>query len=528
MTSPRPLTGIALGELLADLSLSERGLSEGNWPADLSGLMVSGLQLDSRKLAPGDLFIAFPGQLSDGRDYLAQAKAAGAVAALVESDGFNATGETPLPVIAIENLANKVSAIAGHFYAEPSASLSLIGITGTNGKTTCTQLLAQLLTKLGESSGVIGTLGYGLLSGDDAGAQSTLTDTGLTTPDAVSVQRILADLLDDGAASVAMEVSSHSLDQSRVTGLRFSTAVFTNLTRDHLDYHQTMAAYQQAKAQLFHTPNLKNAIVNGDDSTGRAIIAELAASGETRCYSYSCSRQEADITACDPVFGPEGICAQLSTPWGQGELRSYLQGEFNLSNLLAVIGAVCAEGHALPAVLDAVAQLKPVPGRLEVVDAQALPVVVVDYAHTADALEKALSALRPACKGRLWCVFGCGGERDPGKRPVMGSVAAALADQLVITSDNPRSEDAQAIIDAVLEGVAVAGDKGAKPQVFVDRRTAIRFAINNAAEQDVVLIAGKGHEDYQLIKDQRQPFNDVAEARLALRARLALHERGSE
>jgi len=511
MTSPRPLTGIALGELLADLSLPER-----NWPTDLSGLMVTGLQLDSRKLAAGDLFIAFPGRLSDGRDYLAQAKAAGAVAALVESEGFNAADESPLPVIAIESLASKVSAIAGRFYAEPSASLCLIGITGTNGKTTCTQLLAQLLTKLGEPSAVIGTLGYGLLSGDEAGTQSTLTDTGLTTPDAVSVQRILADLLDEGAAAVAMEVSSHSLDQYRVAGLRFSTAVFTNLTQDHLDYHQTMAAYQQAKAQLFHTPNLKNAIVNGDDSAGRAIIAELAASGETRCYSYSCSRQEADIVACEPAFGPQGIRAQLTTPWGQGELRSQLQGEFNLSNLLAVIGTACAEGYPLRAVLDAVTQLKPVPGRLEVVDAQALPVVVVDYAHTADALEKALVALRPSCKGRLWCVFGCGGDRDPGKRPVMGSVAAALADQLVITSDNPRGEDAQAIIDAVLEGVPT---DGAKPQVFVDRHAAIRFAVNNAAEQDVVLIAGKGHEGYQLIQDQRLPFNDVTEARLALRER---------
>jgi len=298
--------------------------------------------------------------------------------------------------------------------------------------------------------------------------------------------------------------------------------MFTNLTQDHLDYHQSMAAYQQAKAQLFNTPGLKNAIVNSDDPAGRAIIAELAVSTETRCYSYSCSRQEADVYACDPVFGPQGIRAQLSTPWGQGELRSYLQGEFNLSNLLAVIGAACVEGHALRAVLAAVEQLKPVPGRLEVVDAKALPVVVVDYAHTADALEKALTALRSACKGRLWCVFGCGGDRDPSKRAVMGSVAAALADQLVITSDNPRSEDAQAIIDAVLEGVPVASSKANEPQVFVDRHAAIRFAVSNAAELDVVLIAGKGHEDYQLIKDQRLPFNDVAEARLALRERGAV------
>ena len=514
MTSPRPLAGIALGELLADLNLSHSSL-----PAELASLVVSGLQLDSRKLEPNELFIAFPGLQSDGRDYLAQAKAAGAVAALVESAGFNATGKTPLPVITIENLAHKVSAIAGRFYADPSASLSVIGITGTNGKTTCTQLLAQLFALLGKPAGVIGTLGYGLLSSDEVNAKSSLTDTGLTTPDAVSVQRILADLLDAGAGVVAMEVSSHSLDQGRVAGLHFSTAVFTNLSQDHLDYHQTMAAYQQAKARLFKAPGLKNAIVNRDDAAGRAIIAELAASSEFNCYSYSCSQKDADIYAEAPTFGLQGMRAQLTTPWGQGELRSHLQGDFNLSNLLAVIGVACTEGYALPAVLAAVAQLKPVPGRLELVDAQVLPVVVVDYAHTGDALEKALRALRSACQGRLWCVFGCGGDRDQGKRPVMGAIAAELADQLVITSDNPRSEDAQTIIDAVLDGVPGDSNNAGELQVFVDRRAAIRFAVSNAAEQDVVLIAGKGHEDYQLIKDQRLPFNDVAEARLALRER---------
>ena len=339
------------------------------------------------------------------------------------------------------------------------------------------------------------------------------------TPDAVSVQRILARLLDAGAEVVAMEVSSHSLDQCRVEDVYFSTAVFTNLSQDHLDYHETMAAYQQAKARLFKAPGLQTAIVNRDDAAGRAIIGELAAYSELSCYSYSLSQKEADIFATAAVFGSQGVRAQLTSPWGQGELRSHLQGDFNLSNLLAVIGVACAEGHALVDVLAAVAQLKPVPGRLEVVDAQALPVVVVDYAHTADALEKALRALRPACKGRLWCVFGCGGDRDQGKRAVMGSIAAALADQLVVTSDNPRSEDEQAIINAVLEGVPGDASKVDTLRVLVDRRDAIRFAVSNAAEQDLVLIAGKGHEDYQLIKEQRLPFNDVAEARVALRER---------
>ncbi len=511
MTSPQVLEGVALGELLADLPA--RPLS-----AELSSLMIGGLQLDSRKLAAGELFIAYPGRLSDGRNYLAAAQAAGAVAALVESEGFSASRvSTSLPIIAIDNLAHKVSAIAGRFYAAPSANLALTGITGTNGKTTCAQLLAQVFALLGKPAGVIGTLGYGLFGADGA-EQTGTTDTGLTTPDAVSVQRILAGLLDEGAAAVAMEVSSHSLDQGRVAGLHFSTAVFTNLTQDHLDYHQTMAAYQQAKARLFSAPGLENAIVNSDDAAGRAIIAELAA-GEARCYSYSHSRKEADIYARDAAFGPRGMRAHLTTPWGQGELRSRLQGEFNLSNLLAVVAAACVQGHALSAVLTAVEQLQPVSGRLEVVDAKALPLVVVDYAHTPDALEKALGALRPACEAQLWCVFGCGGDRDQTKRAVMGLVAATLADRLVITSDNPRDEEEQAIIDDVLAGIPAGGDKDAAPRVYADRRAAIRFAVNNAGPQDVVLIAGKGHEDYQLIKDQRLPFNDVVEVRLALRDR---------
>lgn len=517
MTSPRPFAGIALSELLVGLSVSSAIM-----PAQWSNLMVSGLQLDSRKLVPGDLFIACPGLQSDGRQYLAQAKAAGAVAALVESEGFKVAGETPLPVVAIEGLARQVSAIAGRFYADPSANLPVIGITGTNGKTTCTQLLAQLFALLGRPAGVIGTLGYGLLSFDEAGAKPALTPTGLTTPDAISVQRILTELLDDGAATVVMEVSSHSLDQARVAGLHFSTAVFTNLTQDHLDYHPSMAAYQRAKAQLFASPGLKNAIVNGDDAAGRAILDELAASSDANGYSYSCSQKDADIYAGDSIVDSRGIHARLRTPWGQGELHCPLQGEFNLSNLLAVIGAACVEGHALPAVLAAVAQLKPVPGRLEVVDAEVLPLVIVDYAHTADALEKALMALRSSCKGRLWCVFGCGGDRDQSKRAVMGAVAATLADQLVITSDNPRSEDAQAIIDAVLTGVPRGSSLSNEPQTYIDRRAAIGFAVSHAADEDVVLIAGKGHEDYQLIKDQRLPFSDVNEARLALRERGAV------
>ena len=275
MAFPGLSSGIALGELLVDLGLPEISMGD-----QLSSLRVSGLQLDSRKIEVGDLFLAFPGQQSDGRNYLSEAEAAGAVAALVEGDNFSPVNQTShLAVIAIDNLGEKVSAIAGRFYAEPSASLRVIGITGTNGKTTCTQLLAQLLTRLGQSAGVIGTLGCGMLAGQSSAGKTRLSDTGLTTPDAVSVQRILADLQSQGASAVAMEVSSHSLDLSRVAGLCFSTAVFTNLTQDHLDYHRTMSAYQQAKARLFSAPGLQNAIVNGDDEVGRAIAADLGNKG---------------------------------------------------------------------------------------------------------------------------------------------------------------------------------------------------------------------------------------------------------
>ncbi len=519
-------------------------------PGFMAPLKVSGLQMDSRKIRPGDLFIAVPGVgggsaasgnqavRSDGRAYIDQAVAAGAVAVIAEQEGWQefASREYAVPTWRISGLAGKVSALAGRFHGEPSHHMKVVGITGTNGKTTCSQLLAQLFSYLGESTGVIGTLGYGVLEAatQDASDRSTprsvsglsstsLTATGLTTPDAVSSQQILADMYSRGVQRVAMEVSSHSLDQGRVSGIHMDGAVFTNLSRDHLDYHQTMAEYLAAKNKLFQFPGLQYAVINHDDPAGRTLADGLAASVE--CYPYSLVDHAASLHVTDVEWSAVGVVATIVTPWGSARLSSGLIGEFNLSNLLAVIGAGCASGFALAEVVAAAGLLSAVAGRMEVIS-QVGPRVVVDYAHTPDGLAKALQALRgfagKELAGKLWCVFGCGGDRDKGKRPEMAAVAARIADEVIVTTDNPRSEAPAAIIDDILAGVTGVHDPVAVStslRRIDDRAEAIRFAIVNAASHDTVLIAGKGHEDYQLIKGEQLPFSDSAQARLALRGR---------
>jgi len=474
---------------------------------DTSGcpsVSVTGVALDSRLVVPGDLFIAVKGTQTDGAQYIAQAIEKGAVAILLEQNMVSA--DWAVPVIALPELSEYVSDIAGVFYGQPSQQMPVTAITGTNGKTTCSQLLAQLFELLGESSGFIGTLGYGL-----SGNGLNTKDTGLTTPDAVSVQRILAELKDAGAKRIAMEVSSHSLVQRRIAGLQIDTAVFTNLTRDHLDYHGNLNSYAAAKARLFAMTGLKNAVINIDDNVGRLILVNL--DPLVNGISYSVENHSADIH-CDRIsISASGIDAEVVTPWGRGQLKSSLLGKFNLANLLAVIGAAGMQGFALDKILQAAASLTAVSGRMELVDANVLPVVVIDYAHTPDALEKALQALRNHCQGELWVVFGCGGDRDIGKRAEMGKVADHRADNIVVTSDNPRTESPEKIIDQVLLGIT------RDVSVVVDRRDAIRTAIKDAQPNDVILIAGKGHEDYQILGAQRLPFSDQAEARLALRSR---------
>ena len=474
---------------------------------DTSGcpsVSVTGVALDSRLVVPGDLFIAVKGTQTDGAQYIAQAIEKGAVAILLEQNMVSA--DWAVPVIALPELSEYVSDIAGVFYGQPSQQMPVTAITGTNGKTTCSQLLAQLFELLGESSGFIGTLGYGL-----SGNGLNTKDTGLTTPDAVSVQRILAELKDAGAKRIAMEVSSHSLVQRRIAGLQIDTAVFTNLTRDHLDYHGNLNSYAAAKARLFAMTGLKNAVINIDDNVGRLILVNL--DPLVNGISYSVENHSADIH-CDRIsISASGIDAEVVTPWGRGQLKSSLLGKFNLANLLAVIGAAGMQGFALDKILQAAASLTAVSGRMELVDANVLPVVVIDYAHTPDALEKALQALRNHCQGELWVVFGCGGDRDIGKRAEMGKVADHRADNIVVTSDNPRTESPEKIINQVLLGIT------RDVSVVVDRRDAIRTAIKDAQPNDVILIAGKGHEDYQILGAQRLPFSDQAEARLALRSR---------
>ena len=502
MTAPQ-VPSLSLSDLLSDF-------------VDLSycpETAIYGLTLDSREVKPGDLFIAVKGTQTDGAKYITQAIEQGAVAVVVDAaEQTSAQAALSVPVIAVPTLNEFVSDIAGAFYAHPSRQMAVTAITGTNGKTTCAQLLANLFELLGEPAGCVGTIGYGSAGNAVAELESdgeTSASDILTTPDAVAMQRILGEMRDRGTRRVAIEASSHGLVQRRIAGLQIDTAVFTNLSRDHLDYHGDLNSYAAAKARLFGMAGLKHAVINLDDNVGRLILANLDPAVDGITYSFE--NHTADIH-CDRIeLSASSISAELVTPWGPGRLTSPLLGKFNLANLLAVIGAAGMQGFKLDDILSAAAKLKAVPGRMEVVDPNVSQLVVVDYAHTPDALDKALRALRLQCKGKLWVVFGCGGDRDKGKRAEMGRVADQLADRVVVTSDNPRSESPQQIINQVLLGVT------RKVLAVTDRRDAIRAAINAAAADDIVLIAGKGHEAYQIVAANRLPFRDLAEARLALR-----------
>ena len=466
---------------------------------------IGGITLDSRHVRDGDLFVAFPGLRHDGRDYIAQAVAAGAAAVVLESQGAVAH-QLAVPSVQIEGLAEQLSALADRFYQQPSAALQVIGITGTNGKTSVSQMLAQALDRLGSRCGVIGTLGSGL-----AGA---LIDHGMTTPDAVAVQAQLASMRDQGASHVAMEVSSHALDQHRVAAVRFAVAVFTNLSRDHLDYHGTMAAYGEAKARLFQR-DLQAAVVNLDDAFGRELAERCAAP----VIGYSLSDPAATLYCRELVCDSLGLNAQLQVQGREFALRSPLLGSFNMSNLLAVLGSLLALGVDAGAAVEQVAQLQPPAGRMQRLGGGDLPLVVVDYAHTPDALEKALTALHQHAAGRVVCIFGCGGDRDNGKRPMMARVAEQFAEAVVVTDDNPRTEPSQQIIEQICQGAE-------HPQaltVIPNRAQAIASTIAAARPGDVILLAGKGHENYQEIDGVRHPFSDIEQASLALQQWEAAH-----
>jgi len=462
---------------------------------------------DSRRIEPGVAFAAYPGTHADGRKFVPDAIARGAAAVLWESTGFAWDRDWQVPHLPVEGLQQRLGAIADFIYGSPSQALWMIGVTGTNGKTSCAHWIAHALDDCGRRAGILGTLGNGLIGG--------LTPATHTTPDAPAVHELLQQFKAAGAKAVAMEVSSHGLDQGRVGGIKFDVALFTNLTRDHLDYHQTMAAYGQAKAKLFTWPGLRTVVVNADDPFGQSLI-DSARSRGARLLSYGLA--SADIAATEIRVTANGIALAVSTPWGKAEFASPMVGTFNAQNLLGVLGVMLASDVPIDVATAALSRLQPPTGRMQRLGGTDRPLVIVDYAHTPDALEKVLTALRPAvtAPGELICVFGCGGDRDPGKRPEMGHIAARFADRIVVTSDNPRSEDPSLIANAVARGVRDEGNR--RWTIEVDRGDAIRNAIGSAKAGDVVLVAGKGHETYQERDGVRTPFSDADVASAALSA----------
>jgi len=470
-----------------------------------AGIMVSDVTSDSRAVTPGALFLACRGRTHHGMRFAAEALTRGARAVLYETDDADAPPQ-PLPgtfVGGVARLGAHAGTIADRFFGAPSAHLTVAGITGTNGKTTCAWLLAQALEAVGRPAAYMGTLGYG--------RPPQLTPTAHTTPDAVSVQRQLAALRALGAECVGMEVSSHALDQQRVGAVRFNTAAFTNLTRDHLDYHGTMDAYGAAKARLFGFAGLAHRVINVDDPFGASLAAQpspVPLIVTTRARSAAPLAPGAQfVRAARVTADPTGLAISIESSFGQAELAVRLIGEFNVDNALTVLAVLLAWGVGLAAAVRALGRCRPASGRMEMFGGRGLtPLAIVDYAHTPDALEKALRAARLHCRGALRVVFGCGGDRDAGKRALMGRVAAALADDLIVTDDNPRTEDPAAIVAQIVAGAG----QHAPLVVEHDRELAIRLGIARSVPDDVVLIAGKGHEDYQIVGSVRRPFRDQA------------------
>ncbi len=496
----------------ADSMMTLGRLFERGVPESLVDTPVPDIALDSRNVRAGGLFLAVSGMHGHGLDHLDRALAAGAAIVVWEPvpgrpEPRLAAGITGFP---LPGLGERLGELANRFFGEPSAGLDVLGVTGTNGKTTVTWLLARALEAAGESCGLIGTLG--------SGRPGDLQPSGFTTPDVVEVHRTLAGLRDAGSRWAAMEVSSHALDQRRVAGVRFRTAAFTNLSREHLDYHGTLARYGDTKAKLFQAPGLATAVVNAGDQFGRALPARVPAEVDLITVG------PADVPALAPGrrlslrsvdIRPDGLTLDIGGSWGALTLESPLLGRFNADNLLLALGVLLGCGLEPDRAVHSLAGVPAPPGRMESFGSDGQPLVVVDYAHTPDALAQALAAARVHCRGRLWCVMGCGGERDPGKRPVMGRIAEELADLVVVTDDNPRGEDPAGIVEAIRSGF----EHPARARIEHDRAEAIRLVIRQAARADVILVAGKGHEDYQIVGDVRRPFSDQAVVLESLEAR---------
>ncbi|MFI4937757.1 MAG: UDP-N-acetylmuramoyl-L-alanyl-D-glutamate--2,6-diaminopimelate ligase [Candidatus Berkiellales bacterium] len=476
---------------------------------------IAGLTLNSERVKANELFIALQGVTSEGQRHIQQAIQNGAKAILCEGETHSFQGNSSqIPIVKLKNIPLYLDDLAKRFYGEPSKDLSLIGVTGTNGKTTTTFLLAQALNRLGLKTAVLGTLGYGFMN--------QLAPSYLTTPDPISLQKYLKDLKDQKAKAVVMEVSSHGLEQNRVKQIHFQSAMFTNLTQDHLDYHGNMDAYGRAKQKLFQFPTLERAVINADSAYADKILAVTKRDLPVVLYSLHhsfqkfSSRRSSLFTLSVDKFSLDhkGIKAMVKSSWGNGILRSPLLGEFNLSNLVGVLGELCLQGVPFEDALGALSVAAAPPGRMQRIGGMNDPQIIIDYAHTPDALENALKAARVHCHRRLWCVFGCGGDRDHDKRAKMGDIAGRFADRIVITNDNPRSEKPRQIINDILEGVTI--EYSEKVMIEEDRQQAIEYALQHALPIDTILIAGKGHENYQIIGEKKLPFNDAECVKLFL------------
>ncbi len=472
-------------------------------PGEASTVRVAGLALDSRRVIPGGAFVALAGTRQHGLAHVPAALAAGAAVVLYEPVGADelpaaraACEAAGVPLVAVPGLAGWVGELAARVYGQPAAALRCVGVTGTDGKTSVTRFLADALDEPGSRCGLVGTLG--------AGFPDTLTDTGMTTPDAAMLHELLSEMVSGGARSVVMEASSHALMQERVAGIGFHTAVLTNLGRDHLDYHGTPEAYARAKMRLFQGGDLRLAVLNQDDALGLRLRRALRGT-TVQLLSYSLDASaDVEIMCTSLRTRAEGLAMGVITPDGALDMSVPLLGRFNAANLLAVIGVLHGHGFSTEDIAARLRQLRPVPGRMEPFSAPGQPLAVVDYAHTAGALRAALAALREHTRGRLWCVFGCGGERDTGKRPLMAQAAEGLADQVVITDDNPRGEDPEAIVSAIRDGLRQPD----RAWIIRDRAEAIATALTRAAADDVVLVAGKGHETDQVTASGRHRFSD--------------------
>ncbi|HEC30094.1 MAG TPA: UDP-N-acetylmuramoyl-L-alanyl-D-glutamate--2,6-diaminopimelate ligase [Gammaproteobacteria bacterium] len=470
---------------------------------------INALSLDSRKLEEGALFFACAGTRGHGLDYLDQVCQSGVVAVAWEpSDQYpflpGSATSADVPFIAIDDLSQRIGFIADRFYGHPSHDLTVIGITGTDGKTSSSHFLAGALNSSGRLTGLIGTLGYGLPDQLEASTH--------TTPDAINVHRLLHEMREQGAQYVVMEVSSHGLDQGRINGVIVKIAVLTNVSRDHIDYHGNEASYAKAKEKLFHMPGLKCVVINRDDACGRQWMQTLSDDVQVVLYGMEpCSDSPDnihDLGMADIRLNRDGISWHAQGSCGEADLRNHLYGKFNVYNLAAVLATLSELGMPWADACRHIQDLDTVPGRMEFYHAppgRTMPTVIIDFAHTPAALEQVLVAIREHGFGRVWCVFGCGGDRDKGKRPLMGGVAASLADRIVVTDDNPRTESGDEIINDIISSIS----NQQNVHVERDRKKAIFLALDSAGKNDVVLIAGKGHEDYQLMGERKLPFSDA-------------------